>query len=139
MYAFTVKNNQDTWDIWHTLSDISIPTRKERVESALASGLPIIGQNVTEHKASVRSGAIWDGTQWTGGDSTPIPEESEVNLFAYICNDTIILVQLSSPNTDSDEQITAIFESENSMIKVPEGQTANVGDIWDGENIVKAV
>jgi hypothetical protein len=109
---------------------------KERVEAALASGLPITGQNVTEHKTSVRSGAVWDGPQWTGGDSTPISEELEINLFAYICNDTIILVQLSSPNTDSDEQITAIFESENSMIKVPEGQTANVGDIWDGENII---
>jgi hypothetical protein len=139
MYAFTVKNDQDTWDIWHTLSDITIPVRKERVEAALASGLPITGQNVTEHKTSVRSGAVWDGTQWTGGDSTPISEEVVVNLFAYICNNTIILVQLSSPNTDSDEQITAIFESENSMIKVPEGQTANVGDIWDGEKVVNLV
>ena len=139
MYAFTVRNDAGTWDIWHTLSDIPIPERKERVEAALASGLPITGQNVTEHKTSVKSGAIWDGTQWAGGDSTPISEELVVNLFAYVCNDTIILIQFSSPNTDSDAQITAIFESENSMIKVPEGQTANVGDIWDGEKVVNLV
>jgi hypothetical protein len=139
MYAFTVKNDQRTWDIWHTLLDIPIPERKERVEAALASGLPITGQNVTEHKTSIKSGAIWNGTEWTGGDSTPISEESALNIFAYICNDTIILIQLSSPNTDSDAQITAIFESENSIIKVPEDQTASVGDIWDGEKVVKVV
>jgi hypothetical protein len=139
MYAFTVKNDQGTWDIWHTLLDIPIPERKERVEAALASGLPITGQNVTEHKTSIKSGAIWNGTEWTGGNSTSISEESAINIFAYICNDTIILVQLSSPNTDSDAQITAIFESENSMIKVPEDQTASVGDIWDGEKVVKVV
>jgi len=136
MYAFIVKNDAETWDVWSTLSDIPIPERKERVETALASGLPITGQNVTEHKTSIRSGATWDGTEWTGGDSTPITEEMELNLFAYICNDTIILIHLSSPNSESDLQMTAIFESENSMIKVPEGQTANVGDIWDGENII---
>ena len=136
MYAFTVKNSAGTWDIWHTLSDIPIPERKERVETALASSLPITGRNVTEHKTSIKSGATWNGTEWIGGDSAPISEELAVNLFAYIWNDTIILIQFSSPNTESDEQITAIFESENSMIKVPEGQTVNVGDIWDGENII---
>jgi hypothetical protein len=139
MYAFIVKNAQDTYDIWHTLADISIPERKQRVEDALASGLPITGQNLTEHGLSVKSGAIWNGTEWTGGEPHNRTEESVVNLFSYICDNTIILTQLSSPNTDSDLQISAIFESENSMIKVPEGQTASIGDIWDGKNIVKAV
>ena len=139
MYAFTVKNNAGTWDIWHTLSDIPIPERKARVNAALASGLSIAGQNLTEHGLSVKSGAIWNGTEWTGGEPHNRTEESVVNLFSYICDDTIILTQLSSPNTDSDAQITAIFESENSMIKVPEGQTASVGDIWDGEKVVNKV
>jgi hypothetical protein len=139
MYAFTVKNNAGTWDIWHTLSDIPIPEKKARVDAALASGLSISGQNLTEHGLSVKSGAIWNGTEWTGGELHNRTEESVVNLFSYICDDTIILTQLSSPNTDSDAQITAIFESENSMIKVPEGQTASVGDIWDGEKVVNKV
>ena len=136
MYAFTVKNSAGTWDLRHPLSDIPIPERKDRLETALTRSLPITGRNVTEHKTSIKSGAIWNGTEWIGGDSTPISEELAVNLFAYIWKDTIILIQFSSPNTESDEQITAIFESENSMIKVPEGQTVNVGDIWDGENII---
>lgn len=139
MYAFIVKNGQDTWDIWNILTDISIPERKQRVEDALASGLPITGQNLTEFGLSATAGAVWDGTQWSGGDYTNRTEEMIVNLYGYICNDTIILIQLSSPNTDSDLQISAIFESENSMIKVPEGQTANIGDIWDGEKVVNLV
>ena len=136
MYAFTVKNDEGTWDIWNTLLDIPIPDRKARVDAALESGLSITGQNLTDFGLSVKSGAVWNGTEWTGGESHNRTEESVVNLFAYICDDTIILTQLSSPNTDSDAQITAIFESENSMIKVPEGQTAKIGDIWDGENII---
>jgi len=136
MYAFIVKNNAGTWDVWSTLLDIPIVERKERVETAIASGLPITGKNVTEHKTSIKSGAIWNGTQWTGGESFSISEETVLNLFAYICNNTIILIHLSSPNTESDAQMAAIFESENSMIKVPEGQTAKIGDIWDGENII---
>lgn len=136
MYAFIVKNNASTWDVWSTLLDIPIVERKERVETAIASGLPITGKNVTEHKTSIKSGAIWNGTQWTGGESFSISEETVLNLFAYICNNTIILIHLSSPNTESDAQMAAIFESKNSMIKVPEGQTAKIGDIWDGENII---
>jgi hypothetical protein len=139
MYAFTVKNDQSTWDIWYTLSDIPIPERKAIVEAAFASGLPITGQNLTNHGLSVKSGAVWNGTAWTGGEPHNRTEESVVNLFSYICDNTIILTQLSSPNTDSDDQIAAIFESENSMIKVPEGQTAKKGDIWDGEKVVSLV
>jgi hypothetical protein len=136
MYAFIVKNNANTWDVWSTLLNIPFVDRKERVESALASGFPITGQNLTEHKESVKNGAIWDGAQWSGGDSMSVSQEMALNLFAYICNDTIILIHISSPNSASDIQMAAIFESENSMIKVPEGQTAKIGDIWDGENII---
>jgi hypothetical protein len=139
MYAFIVENDQGTWDIWNTLSYIKSSEKKERVDSALSSDFPITGQDVSEHRASARSGAIWDGVEWTGGETTLALGETALNLFAYVCNDTIILMHISEPNTDSDAQIRAVFESENSMIKVPEGQTASVGDIWDGEKVIHRV
>jgi hypothetical protein len=139
MYAFIVKNDQDTWDVWNTLSDIPIAERKELVDSALASGMPITGQDLTEFGLSAKVGATWDGTEWTGGFLTGRNENSVINLYGYVCNNTIILIQLSSPNTDANVKISAIFESENSMIKVPDGQVANIGDIWDGEKIVNIV
>ena len=67
MYAFIVKNDQGTWDIWRTLEDIPIPQRKEIVETALSSGMPIVGQDLTQFGLSAKVGATWDGTEWTGG------------------------------------------------------------------------
>jgi hypothetical protein len=136
MYAFIVENDQGTWDVWNTLEDIPIAEKKERVENALESGLPIIGKDLTEFGLSARSGAVWDGTEWTGGTTVGRTAEMSLNLYSYICNDTIILMHISTPNTEQDQMMAAIFESENTMIKVPEGQTAVVGDIWDGTNII---
>jgi len=66
MYACIVKNNSNTWDIFTVFP--SIPdAKKQRIDSALESGLPIVSRNLTEFGSSVRSGAIWDGAQFNGG------------------------------------------------------------------------
>ena len=136
MYALLVKNSQNTWDVWSKIDDIPVPVRKERIETALASGLPITGLDLTEYGTQVRSGAVYNGTEFTGGDNRSIPEGSNLNLYSYVCNDTIILICLGQPNTELNDQMAAIFQSETTLIKVPEGQTAKVGDIWDGTNII---
>jgi len=136
MYACVVKNSQETWDVWTVFNDIPVAIRKERIETALASGLPVVGRDLTEYGAQVRSGAVWDGTQFNGGDSAPIESGSILNLYSYVCNDTIILICFGQPNTELDDQMAAIFQSETTMIKVPEDQIARIGDIWDGENII---
>ena len=134
-YAFIVENNEGTWDVWSFFGDIPIASRKERVENALASGLPIVGKNLTEYGTSVRSGAIWDGTEWTGGESTNRTEDNDDGLFSYIWNDTIILTivvpKAKQPNYDV---AMAVFDSENSIIKIPDGVEVHAGYIWDGEN-----
>ncbi len=135
MYACIVKNSSNTWDIFTVFP--SIPdAKKQRIDSALASGLPITYRNLTEFGASVKSGAIWDGTQFNGGDPTSLIEGSSRGQYSYLCNDIIILTLLTQLNTDLNTQMEAIFESETTIIKVPEGQIAKIGDIWDGENIV---
>ncbi len=136
MYAFVVKNDEGTWDIWRTLEDIPIPTKKARVEDALASGNPITGQNVTEYKSSVRNGSVWNGTDFTGGDEASWLTGTDLKLYAYICNDTVILLHLEQPNAVTNDLLDAVFESDNTMIKLPEGQTAKVGDVWDGETVI---
>jgi hypothetical protein len=135
MYACIVKNSSNTWDIFTVFP--SIPdAKKQRIDSALESGLTIVSRNLTEFGSSVRSGAIWDGTQFNGGDSTSLIEGSSRGQYSYLCNDMIILTLLTQLNTDMDIQIAAIFESETTVIKIPEGQTASVGDTWDGQNVV---
>lgn len=137
MYAFIVKNDEGTWDIWRTLAEIPVPTKKARVDEALASGNPIIGRNVTEYKSSVSSGSIWNGTEFTGGDGAPWQTtNSEVSLYAYICNDVVILIHVEQPNSSTNSLLDAVFESDNTLIKLPNGQTAKIGDIWDGEKVI---
>lgn len=139
MYAFIVKNENNLWDVWETLTDIPIPERKARVDQALESGLPIIGKNLTEYGLSARSGSVWNGTEWTGGDSTTRTADSLLNLYAYICNDTIILIHLGQPNSELNNKLNAVFESDNTIIKIPEGTVVKVGDIFDGQNFFSAV
>jgi hypothetical protein len=135
MYACIVKNNNNTWDIFTVFPYIP-DEKKQRIDSAIESGLPIFSRNLTEFGRSVRSGAIWDGTQFNGGDPTSLIEGASRGQYSYICNNMIILTLLTQLDTDLDIQMSAIFESETTIIKVPEGQTASVGDIWDGQKVV---
>lgn len=134
-YAFIVKNSEGTWDVWSFLSDIPVPSRKERVQNALASGLPIVGRNLTEYGTSVKSGAVWNGTEWTGGEPTNRTEDNDDGLFSFVHEDTIILTivipKLKQPNYD---MAMAVFEEENTVIEIPEGVEVHAGYIWDGEN-----
>ena len=134
-YAFIVKNSEGTWDVWSFLSDIPVPSRKERVQNALASGLPIVGKNLTEYGTSVKSGAVWNGTEWTGGEPTNRTEDNDDGLFSFVHEDTIILTivipKLKQPNYD---MAMAVFEEENTVIEIPEGVEVHAGYIWDGEN-----
>ena len=142
MYACIVKNNQGTWDVWNSFSYPSrLADRQERLDSALASDFPIIGKNLTQYGSSVKTGAVWNGTEFTGGDSATITEGSSTSLYSYVCNDVIILTWYGEANTQINSMMSAIFseEEETTIIKVPEGQTANKGDIWDGEKVINLV
>ena len=139
MYACIVKNNQDTWDVWNSLSyPVNFADRQERLDAALASEFPIVGKNLTQYGSSVKTGAIWNGIEFTGGNSSTITEESNTSLYSYVCNDVILLTFFGQANTEINDMMAVIFseEEETTIIKVPEGQTANKGDVWDGQNII---
>ena len=139
MYACIVKNSQGTWDVWNSFSyPAQFADRQQRVDDALSSGYPIVGQNLTQYGSSVKTGAIWDGIEWTGGDSIPITEGSNTSLYSYVCRDVILLTWYGQANSENNTMMSIIFseEEETTLIKVPEGQTAKKGDIWDGQNII---
>ena len=142
MYAFIVKNSQDTWDVWDTMGTIPIQDREERLQTALASEFPIVGQVLTPYREQATSGAVWDGEKFNGiGNVHPSskienPDWDTITQYGFVCNGTILLIMYGQPNTEKDGQLQAIFESEASIIQVPEGQTAHIGSIWDGTNII---
>ncbi len=138
MYALIVKNGQGTWDVWNTLPTIPFIEREERLQAAIKGEFPIIGKNVTDHKTSAKSGAVWDGEKFSGGEIKKIIEDdTPLSVYAYICNNVVVLLQFGESGTELDQQLQAIFESETTVINIPEGQTAKPGDIWDGTNIIK--
>lgn len=141
MYAFVVKNDEGTWDIFRTLDKIPDPAREKRLADAVASGLPITGMIVTPYKETATSGAKWDGKKFTGGvvhsfSLNPNTDWDKVTQYAYICNDVLLIIFYSQPDTDQDDQFQAIFNSETTIVKLPDGQTAKFGDIWDGKKVV---
>lgn len=138
MYALIVKNSKDTWDVWGTLPNIPFPEKEKRLQLAINSEFPIVGKNVTEYKSSVKGGSVWDGDKFSGGElKKVITEDTLINVYAYMCNNVVVLLQFGEPGTDLDKQLQAIFESDTTVINIPEGQTALPGDIWDGHNIIK--
>jgi hypothetical protein len=124
------------------MGTIPIQDREERLQSALASEFPILGMILTPYREQATSGAVWDGEKFNGiGNAHPSskienPDWDTITQYGFVCNGTILLIMYGQPNTEKDGQFQAIFESEASIIKVPEGQTAVIGSIWDGTNII---
>lgn len=142
MYACVVKNEQGTWDVWNTFSyPAQFIDRQERLDAALVSGFPIVGKNLTQYGISVKNGAVWNGTEFTGGNPTTITEGSNTSLYSYVCNNVILLTWLGQANTEINDMLAVIFSEgeETTVIKVPEGQSVTKGDVWDGQNFLKVV
>lgn len=144
-YACIVKNNQGTWDIWREASygteetHPQLKSRQERLKNAVESGLPITGIELTEYGHAGMPGAIWDGTQFTGGEQSSIRQDADwstIKTYGYICDNMIIYIFITYTNHPYQLQSQAIFESETTIIEIPEGQTAKIGDIWDGEKVI---
>lgn len=141
MYACVVKNSQNTWDIYGFAAYPSNAEKQARLEAAVDSGLPITGMILTPYKWSATPGAVWDGESFSGGSASTIPETIDwdsISVYGYLCNNIIIYGSLTSKSNIVAQQMDAIFagDSEINIVKVPEGQTAKIGDIWDGENII---
>lgn len=142
MYACVVKNSQDTWDIFNFLAYSSNQEKQDMLFNAVESGLPITGMIMTPHKWAATPGATFDGTEFTGGTVSVVSEEHDwetINTYGYICDNVCIGGFITTSGSDQDFQFQAAFADETTIVKIPEGQQANVGDIWDGEKVVKAV
>jgi hypothetical protein len=139
MYACVVKNSQGTWDVWTELSYSFNQEKQDILTNGVESGLPIIGMITTPYKWSATPGSTFDGTEFTGGTVSIVPLDRDweaINTYGYLCNNIHIGGFIAAVNSAQDNQLQAIFSEETTIIKVPEGQTASIGDIWDGENII---
>lgn len=145
MIALIVKNDEETWDIYNAGNiPKHFPDRIKRIENAIASGLPIVGMDLTAYKERATSGAVFDGVDFSGGVVHPSLRNNNQNWddltqYGYICNNILLLILYSESGTERDNEYQAIFNSETTIVKIPEGQTAKVGDIWDGKKVINKV
>lgn len=141
MYACVVKNSQETWDVFAFIGYTN-QEKQDRLAAAVESGLPITPMILTEYKWSATNGALFDGIDFIGGTESPVPQDNDwsgINTFGYLCDNILIGAFITSTGTVMCDQYNAIFADETKIIKVPEDQTAKIGDIWDGENIINRV
>lgn len=146
MYACIIKNSNSTWDIYAFAGYANNAEKQSRLEAAVESGLPITTMVLTPYKWSGTPGAIWDGEKFTGGSESVISKNIDWNTietYGYICDNIIIYATVVQKDVGfhTVEKMNAIFagDSEVKIIKIPEGQTAKIGDIWDGEKVVNSV
>ena len=140
MFALLAKNDEGTWDVWETL-DIPLADRKQRLQEALESGLPIVGMDLTAYKETATSGAVFDGVDFSGGSVHPRLRSNNTSWddftqYGYICDNTIVLIAYGTPGTIRDDQMSAIFDGETTVVGIPEGTDVKVGDIWDGQEFI---
>lgn len=142
MFALVAKNAEETWDVWDIVNIPNyLPDRKERIQNAIASGLPIVGMDLTAYRETATSGAVFDGVDFSGGTIHPRLKSDNKNWddftqYGYICDNTIILVAYGQPGTIRNEQMSAIFDGETTIVEVPEGTDVKVGDIWNGQEFI---
>lgn len=143
MYACVVKNEEGTWDIFDFARYVNNEERQKILTDGVESGLPITGLKLTPYKWSATTGAVWDGEKFSGGPATIIPPTinwNAIETYGFLCDNTIIYGMISQKDTASGriELLDAIFagDTEVTIVSIPEGQTAKIGDIWDGEKVI---
>lgn len=93
MYAIIVKDSGNVYDVIGALG-ADQPTR-DALDLQWNKGLPIIGIDASNHKATATKGATWDGTSFDGtaaeGFFALTQEEKDAyRQYVFICDNKII-------------------------------------------------
>ena len=133
-YVYAVKVSEDSYEVFNMLhlEGPKAYTLSQRIDGAIDSGLPITTMNTTDIQG-VYPGSVWDGESFTGGE---MPERfndtPDWGRYSFLVDNTVFLTTVSPKNSHTDLMNAAAFAQEVIIIKVPEGQTAVRGSIWDG-------
>jgi hypothetical protein len=145
MYIVLTKNSNNTWE---GISDVrpgdDTPT-KTALETAIQTGLPIVGMDVTAHKETASKGATWDGSSFSEGlvaDTVVDDEFWTLNKrYAFLCNNKVVLAMTVPNNANKSEMWSAAMAGETILVKNENGSYNNVGKTftWDGTELTLVV
>lgn len=106
------------------------------IKEALLSNAVISGVNASTAGESLKRGAIWDGTNFSGGTEyqPSFLNSSRTKKFALLENQKILLVFTAVEDSIEDELYSAAWSQNLKIIQVLEDQTVAPGYTWDGTN-----
>jgi hypothetical protein len=120
MYAIIVKDTADTYDV------IAALRTTEEVRASLDSewdkGLPVVGMNITDHKATATKGSTWNGTSFDGTanegfSALTTVEKDSYKQYAFLCENKIIHRVSMETGSDKAEVYDAAFSGEVFLVK----------------------
>jgi hypothetical protein len=120
MYAIIVKDTEDTYDV------ISALRTTEEVRASLDSewdkNLPVVGMNITDHKATATKGSTWNGTSFDGTanegfSALTAAEKDSYKQYAFLCGNKIIHRMSMDSDNEKAELYDAAFAGEVFLVK----------------------
>jgi hypothetical protein len=120
MYAIIVKDTADTYDV------IAALRTTEEVRASLDSewdkGIPVVGMNITDHKATATKGSTWNGTSFDGTANEGFSaltqaEKDSYEQYAFLCENKIIHRVSMETGSDKAEVYDAAFSGEVFLVK----------------------
>ena len=138
MHFVLAENNDSSWQVVFEFT-FSTDERKNILDAALASNLPITMMETTSFKNQAKSGATWNGTLFSGGhvadgmEYLDLPSDDEFwstrRTYSFICDNVIIAMIVANEGTAIGQYLNEHLAKDNiKMIKVPEGKKIMVGE-----------
>ena len=138
MHIVITKNEDGSWK---NVFEFTFKTdvRKNILDAALASSLPITVMETTSFKNLARSGAVWNGESFSGG--APADGENYMDLpsdedywsirksYSFICDNVIIAMIIANNELPLGQFLNEhLNKNEVKLIKLPDDKKILVGE-----------
>jgi hypothetical protein len=120
MYAIIVKDTDDTYDVIAALR--TTEEVRTYLDSEWDKGLPVVGMNISDHKATATKGATWNGTSFDGTANEGFfalsqVEKDSYKQYAFLCENKVIHRVSMETDSDKAELYDAAFAGEVFLVK----------------------
>jgi hypothetical protein len=140
-YALVTEDTPGVWEVFYVIRQPIDVTEEPpfiaRLEQAYSDGYEIVGMSAGTQKSLVAAGAIWDGSTFSGGQSTidrTQVQYEDLDVYAFLANNVVVLTQIIKKGSIDSQLFSAAFGNSVKMIKIEYNQVVTSGYTWDGTN-----
>jgi len=146
MYVILTKNSNNTWDAIHDITVNEGTISKTTLESAIETGLPIVGMDATSYKSTATKDSVWNGESFSGGkiqETAPDDDDEFWTLnkrYVFLCDNSVVFSLIVSIGSEKSDMYAAAFAGETILVKSETGPRVKVGKTfnWDGTELTLA-